>query len=408
VVPTAEIFLRQGHEDTARLEYIQYLYSNISYRGKKEFMKKETIIVLGTGDLLIDREKPETIFRHVADVLRSADITFANSEQTFAEGGYLVRGHGTNSESRNLPAVVSAGFDVISLANNHTLDWGTETLLETMKKMKEAGLPYVGAGKDIEEARRPVILERKGNKVGFLAFSSVHPKGYEAENDKPGLNPIRIWTIYEQTDYQPGTPPRIVTIPYKEDMAVMVESIRKLKKETDVVIVSMHWGQHIIPRVIPEYCIDVGHAAIDVGADLVLGTHTHIGKGIEVYKGKAIFYSTGNFAAEIGPSQTKGAGGQFARKLVEKYGAIIDPECPTFSLPHESRRTMIVKALIEDGKIKRVSYIPCFVNKNAEPEIVPRSSPLAKEVFDYFEDISRSEHLAVNFAWDGDEVLILP
>jgi poly-gamma-glutamate capsule biosynthesis protein CapA/YwtB (metallophosphatase superfamily) len=371
-------------------------------------MKKETITFLGTGDILIDREKPDTIFQHVADVLRSADIAFANSEQTYAEGGYLIRGHGTNSESRNLPAVVAAGFDIISLANNHTLDWGVDTLLETMKKLKSAGLAYVGAGKNIEEARQPVILERKGNRVGFLAYSSVHPKGYEAEKDKPGLNPVRVWTIYEQIDYQPGTPPRIVTLPYKEDMAVMIESIRRLKTQADVVIVSMHWGQHIIPRVIPEYCVDVGHAAVDAGADLILGTHTHIGKGIEMYKGKAIFYSTGNFAAEIGPSQTKGAGGEFARTLVEKYGAILDPECPTFCLPHESRRTMIVKALIEDGKIKRVSYIPCFVNKNAEPEIVKRSSPLAQEVYDYFEDISRSENLPVNFAWDGDEVVILP
>jgi poly-gamma-glutamate capsule biosynthesis protein CapA/YwtB (metallophosphatase superfamily) len=370
-------------------------------------MKREAITVLGTGDLLIDREEPATIFRHVADVLMSADITFANSEQTFAEGGYLVRGHGTNSESRNLPAVVAAGFDVISLANNHTLDWGTETLLATLENLKKAGLPYVGAGRDIDEARQSVILEKKGNRVGFLAFSSVHPKGYEAGQDKPGLNPIRIWTIYEQTDYQPGTPPRIVTIPYKEDLAMMVASIRKLKREVDVVIVSMHWGQHIIPRVIPEYCIDVGHAAVDAGADLILGTHTHIGKGIEMYKGKAIFYSTGNFAAEIGPSQRSMPGGEFPQKLVEEYGAVVDPECPTFCLPHESRRTMIVKALIEDGKIERVSYIPCFVNKNAEPEILKRNSPLAQEVYDYFEDISRSENLPVNFAWDGDEVIIL-
>lgn len=371
-------------------------------------MKKEPITFLGTGDLLIDRERPETIFQHVAGLIRSADITFANSEQTYAEGGYLIRGYGSNSESRNLPAVVSAGFDVISLANNHTLDWGTEVLLETMKKLKKAGLPYVGAGKDIDEARRPVILERSGNKVGFLAYSSVHPKGYEADKDKPGLNPIRIWTIYEQTDYQPGTPPRIVTLPYKEDLAAMVEDIRKLKSQSDVVVVSMHWGQHIIPRVIPEYCFDIGHAAIDAGADVVLGTHTHIGKGIEMYKGKAIFYSTGNFAAEIGPSQIKGSGGQFAHKLVEKYGAVVDPECPTFGLPHESRRTMIVKCVIEDGQIIRVSYIPCFINRNAEPEIVTRGSPLAKEVYDYFEDISRSEGLSVHFAWDKDEVLILP
>ena len=153
-------------------------------------MKKEVITVLGTGDLLIDREEPATIFQHVTNVLKSADITFANSEQTFAEGGYLIRGHGTNSESRNLPAILSAGFDVISLANNHTLDWGTEVLLATLDKLKKAGLPYVGAGKNIDEARQPVILERKGNRIGFLAFSSVHPKGYEAGQDKPGLNPI--------------------------------------------------------------------------------------------------------------------------------------------------------------------------------------------------------------------------
>jgi poly-gamma-glutamate capsule biosynthesis protein CapA/YwtB (metallophosphatase superfamily) len=371
-------------------------------------MKKEPITFLGTGDLLVDREKPETIFRHVAPVLRAADIAFANSEQTYAEGGYLVRGHGTNSESRILPAVVAAGFDVISLANNHTLDWGTETLLKTLENLKKAGLQYVGAGRNIAEARRPVILERKGTKVGFLAYSSVHPRGYEAEAGKPGLNPMRIWTIYEQTDYQPGTPPRIVTLPYKEDMAAMAEDIQKLKTESDVVIVSLHWGQHIIPRVIPDYCFDVGHAAIDAGADLVLGTHTHIGKGIEVYKGKVIFYSTGNFAAEIGPSQLKGAGGEFPHTLVEKYGAVVDPECPTFNLPHESRRTMIVKALIEDGRISRVSYIPCFVNRRAEPEIVARGDPRAQEVFDYFEDISQSEHLPVHFAWDGDEVLISP
>jgi poly-gamma-glutamate synthesis protein (capsule biosynthesis protein) len=127
-----------------------------------------------------------------------------------------------------------------------------------------------------------------------------------------------------------------------------------------------------------------------------------------MYRGKAIFYSTGNFAAEIGPSQIKGAGGDFAHKLVEKYGAVVDPECPTFSLPHESRRTMIVKAVIEDGEIQHIGYIPCFVNKDAEPEIVNRDNPRAQQVYDYFEDISRSEGLSASFDWDGDEVLVLP
>ncbi len=371
-------------------------------------MNKNVVKFLGVGDLLIDREEPETIFRHVRQTLHAADISFANSEQTFAEGGYLIRGHGSNSESRNLPAVKSAGFDIISMANNHTLDWGPEVLVDTLVKMQEASLPYVGAGKNIEEAHRPVILERNGTKVGFLAYSSVHPKGYEAEKDKPGLAQVRVWTIYEQTDYQPGTPPRIVTIPYSQDIQTMVEDIKSLKKQADVVIVSTHWGQHIIPRIIPMYCFDIGHAAIDAGADIVLGCHTHICKGIEMYRGKPIFYSTGNFAAEIGPYQVNKCGGKVAHELVKKYGLVPDPECPTFNLPRESRRTMIVKAIIEDRAVRQISYIPCFVNRNSEPEIVTRDNPLGQEVYNYIEEISRSENLPVSFAWDGDEVLVLP
>src|SRR4030042_5382601 len=110
-------------------------------------MKKELITLLSIGDIIIDREKPETIFQHVAGVLRSADITFANCDQMYSDKGYLILGHGTNSEPRNIPALLYAGLDVVSLANNHAFDWGKEALLDTMARLKEAGLPYVGAGK---------------------------------------------------------------------------------------------------------------------------------------------------------------------------------------------------------------------------------------------------------------------
>lgn len=361
---------------------------------------------MGVGDILIDREEPETIFRHVAPVLSAADVAFANLEQTYSEKGYLIRGHGTNSEPRNIPPLSYAGFDVVSLANNHTLDWGVENLLDTLERLTAAGLPYAGAGKNLAEARRPIILERKGTTLGILAYSCVHPKGYEAEEDKPGLAPVRVWTIYEQVDYQPGTPPRVITMPYKEDLAAMTEDIRQLRQLVDVVIVSIHWGLHIIPKIIPMYCFDIGHAAVDAGADLILGTHPHILKGVEVYKEKVIFYSTGNFACEIGPAQRQ-KGGDFAVKLVERYGCVPDPECPTYNLSRESRSTLIVKAAIEDGTIKQVSYIPCFVNKYSEPEIVSADSPLGQEVYKYVEDISASEHLPVHFSWDRDEVLVL-
>ena len=128
---------------------------------------------------------------------------------------------------------------------------------------------------------------------------------------------------------------------------------------------------------------------------------------LKPYKGKVIFYSTNNFAAEIGPRQESDSGGP-PLKLLERYGVVPDPECPTYFLSRQSRYTFIAKAVIEDGEINRVSYIPCFVNKDAEPEIVTGKEPEGQEVFNYIEDISRSEGLPVRFSWEGDEVLIRP
>ena len=369
-------------------------------------MKKERITLLGVGDILIDREQPETIFQHVAETLSSGDITYANCEQMYSDKGCPSPVHTTPSDPRFLPALLYAGIDVVSLANNHALDWGPEALLDTMARLKKAGLPYVGVGKDLAEAHQPVILERKGTKVGFLAYGCIGPNGYEAGDNKPGFAPIRSWTIYEQIDYQPGTPPNIVTIPYKEDLVIMVEDIKKLKSRVDVAVVAFHWGQHFLPRIIPMYCFDLGHAAIDAGADLILGGHPHILKGIEVYKGKVIFYSTCNFALELRPEVWNSPGAPKRTKKI--YNFTPDPECPNYPMPHEARATLIGKATIEDGEVKRVSYIPCYINKWSEPEIVTRSDAMGQEVFNYIVDISRSESLPVNFSWDGDEVLILP
>ena len=371
-------------------------------------MKKGLVPLIAVGDILIDREQPETIFQHVVNVLRSGDITFANCEQMYSDKSDPNR-RGPYSDPRNIQALLHAGFDVLSLANNHTLDLGPESLLDTMARFKEVGLAYVGVGKNLAEAREPVIVERKGTKVGFLAYGCVGPDGYEATKDKPGYAPVRSWTIYEKVDYQPATPPRIISIPKKEDLAAMIEDIQKLKAKVDVVVISFHWGLHFVPRVIPMYCFDIGHAAIDAGADLILGTHTHILKGIEVYKGKVIFYSTSNFALEAGPNTVKdGDYVKFFSPLTKHYGIRWDPEYPTLVAHPEGKATLIAKALIEDGEIKRVSYFPCYVNRKAEPEIVTCTDPKGQEVFNYIEDISRSEGLPVHFAWKGDEVLILP
>jgi poly-gamma-glutamate capsule biosynthesis protein CapA/YwtB (metallophosphatase superfamily) len=367
-------------------------------------MKTQPVTLLAAGDILIDRDEPNSIFRHVAGVLQKADITFANCEQMYSGTGTASPVHTTPNNPGNIEALRNAGFDVLSFANNHTMDWGPEALLDTMARLKQAGIPYVGVGENIVEARRPVILECNGTKVGFLAYGCTGPAGSEAEENKPGYAPVRVWTMYEQIDYQPGTPPNIVTVPHVKDLADMVEDVKKLRSKVDVAVVSFHWGQHFIPRVIPMYCFDVGHAAVDAGADIILGGHPHILKGIEVYKGKVIFYSLCNFALELTPEVWNSKGAPSKTKKIYNY--VPDPECPNYPMPHESRATLIVKAAIENGDIRRVSFIPCYVNRNSEPEIVSRDDSRGQEVFNYVKDISASEGLAVRFSWDGDEVLV--
>ena len=375
-------------------------------------MKKEKITLITVGDVILRGNKPEGIFDHVVDVLRSGDITFANCDQMYSDKGFPSFTHGTPSSPGHIPALVHAGLNVVSLANNHTLDWGPEALLDTIDRVSKAGIKVIGVGKNIAEARQPAILERKGNRVGFLAYCCIGPDGYEAWEDKLGFAPMRSWTIYEKWDYQPGTPPRIITMARKDDLADMEEDIRKLKAQVDVAVVYFHWGLHFQSAVIPMYGFEIGHAACDAGADIVMGCHAHIAKGIEVYKGKVIFHGQNNFAVGGGhetPTSSEilrpeGLGkahlwGFYPRRTV-MMGMYSQYD------PDEARATFITKVIIDEGEIKKVSYIPCYVNKESQPEIVTRSTSRGKEVVAYIEKISRSQNLDTKFTWDGDEVLI--
>jgi poly-gamma-glutamate capsule biosynthesis protein CapA/YwtB (metallophosphatase superfamily) len=261
-------------------------------------MKKEKTILMALGDIIIARDEPRSIFRHVVNVINSSDMLFGTCDQTYSNKGYpyITERHVALSDVKNIDALVCAGLDVVSLANNHSMDLGPEALLDSIDRIRKVGIDVVGAGKNLNEARQPAILENNGNRVGFLAYGCIGPDRAQATKNTPGHAPIRVHTIYKQVQYLPGSSPQILTVAYPEDLAAMQEDIRKLKNETDVVAVSFHWGLHFVPAQIPEYEFEVGHAAIDAGADIILGGHAHILKGIEVYKGKVIFHSLANFA----------------------------------------------------------------------------------------------------------------
>ncbi len=369
-------------------------------------MQDEIVTIMGIGDINIDREEPESIFSHTREVIHSADITCAGLEQTFSDK--TTRNpfvpHRNRCDPKNIQALIYAGLDVVSLAGNHSCDWGTEALLDSIERLRREGLGVIGVGANIAEARRPAILERKGTRVAFLGYCSTGPEIYAADDRWPGFAPIRAWTHYEKIDYQPGTPPQILTFPYDEDLTAMVEDIGQAKARADIVVLLMHWGVHHIPGVIPMYEFKVAHAAIDAGTDLILGSHPHILKGVEVYRGKVIFHSMGNFANDTN-----------RERLLKEYqndirmtamGRTKRLYASYRGLP-EAKRTLIAKATISQGKVQKVSFLPCYINPKREPQIVLRQDPRSQEVVDYVEEISRSQGLETKFSREGDEVVVL-
>ena len=111
------------------------------------------------------------------------------------------------------------GFNVASVASNHAMDWGAEALLDTIELLRDKGLQIIGGGRNLAEARRPALIDSKGLRIAMLAYCSVLHEGYAAGPDTPGVAPLRAHTRYEPVDYQPGVPPRVVTIPDEQDLA---------------------------------------------------------------------------------------------------------------------------------------------------------------------------------------------
>jgi len=365
------------------------------------------LVLYAVGDVGLDRENPESIFELSASVIQKADIAFCQLERILSDRGSLevqIRSHHSRVEPNNISALTFTGFNVISFASNHSLDWGPVAFLDTIDLLKAKGMDVVGVGRDIEEARRPVVIERKGTRVAFLGYCSVLPKGYDAAPGIPGCAPLRAKTFYEQIDWQAGTPPKILTFTEERDLEAMINDIRKVRPLVDVVIVSMHWGVHFAPAMIAMYQTEAGHAAIDAGADLILGHHAHILKGVERYRGKVIFYSLGNFAFDVPASFVLSDPGY--KNMRERYPWEVDPEYIRYGYPVDSRKTLVVKALISNKQIQKVSFLPAMINKDAQPEILHSGDSRFNDVVAYIDDMSRNQKLSVTLTVVGNEVVV--
>lgn len=199
---------------------------------------------------------------------RSVDVAMVNLENPITDAPRKRSGKQFNfkSEAASVAALQAGGIDLVTLANNHTMDYNQPGLTDTLATLDRSDIHAIGAGENITEARRPKILEVKGQRIAYFGYYNAH------------------W--HAATATSAGTNPR--------DNDTLAEDIRAVRNQVDWVVVNVHWGEELA-RYPASYQREIGRRAIDAGADLVVGHHPHVLQGAEIYKDRAIVYSLGNF-----------------------------------------------------------------------------------------------------------------
>ena len=258
------------------------------------------------GDIFLQEALPQTAeLTAVSEVLRGVDVAFGNLETPVSDRGTPIdKWINMRMPPALLSDVVDMGFDIVTLANNHMWDFGEVAFFDTTRHLNDHALPFVGAGADLDEAWRAEVFPVGELKVAFLGATSTLGPGSAAAAGRPGVAPIQISESYHLDPpaslEQPGSAPYVHTRAWREDLARAVYAIELARMEADFVVLAIHWGVPPFwrPRFqdgLADYQIEVGHALIEAGADVIVGHHPHSLQEVEVYRGKPIFYSLGNF-----------------------------------------------------------------------------------------------------------------
>lgn len=341
----------------------------------------KAVSMLIIGDIQVQqRADPASAFVHVRETLNRADLVYANLE------GVLVKSQGPDGDipdkkgwkhpgPEGVLALKAANVMVVGVANN--VAYGKDNILQTLKVLDANGIAHAGAGKNIDEAHRPAIIERKGVKIGFLQYTARWYQDNEqiATATAPGVAKI---TSRDGITIDPS------------DLVRLRNDIRRLRSRVDIVVVSHHnrdgatavqfgpssnTARPATPRdrtKAEEYQKEFAHVALDTGADLVFGHGTHTVQGVEVYKGKPILYAIGHSA---------------------------------FDQPgyENSKDGLVVRVVVQGKNLLRVSFVPVTRNDNNDVLMLDPSTGEGARLVQVVKNVSGNVPLKI----DGQEVVLL-
>lgn len=303
--------------------------SNQSISGKSETPTDVSLIAV--GDIMLSRSVGRTValqgsdypFANITSYLKSADFVFANLETPISAGPPVPDGDFSfHSDPSVVKGLVDAGVSMVSIANNHVPNAGTQGVVDTINYLDQANIGHAGAGSNEAAAEAPYYFQKNGIRFALLAYNDkdVVPANYSAGVNHPGTNFM--------------------------DTVKVARNVAAAKEDADIVIVSMHAGHeyHDIPDVDQ---VNFAHAAIDAGADIVIGTHPHVVQPVELYKGKYIIYCLGNFVFDQGFS-------------------------------YEVEHGMTVKLDFDKVGLTSIQYNPIVIKNLSQPELVTDQADIQK------------------------------
>lgn len=349
--------------------------------------------IVVTGDLVLDEPDADHWLSGIAPALRSADLAIGHLEVPHTDSVAELAGDvpAPGAPPANLAALARAGIAMASLAGNHIADCGAQGIDDTLAGLDALGIAHCGAGANLAAARRPAVCEVRGQRIALLSYNCVGPAFAWAAGDRAGCAYLPLVTV----DGEPQTPQSAISGIAPAAFEILQADIAAAQGDADIVIVAMHKGRVHTPAVLEAYERPLAQAAIDFGADAVIGHHAHIAKGIEFHRGRPIFHGLGNgcvVTRALSPGQDHPARAAWAERRKALFGFEPEPGYDLAPFHPEAKLAMLGRLSLRSDGPPLAAIVPVYVEPPGRPVLA--SGERAARVRVYLEHITTAGGLA--------------
>jgi poly-gamma-glutamate capsule biosynthesis protein CapA/YwtB (metallophosphatase superfamily) len=322
------------------------------------------------GDLVLDEPRPDHWLSGIAPLTTTANIAIGHLEVPHTSRCAELHGDvpAPGADPANLAALKRAGFDAVTLAGNHIADCGAVGIADTRAELTRLGIEHTGAGVNLASARRPALLRRAERRIALLSYNCVGPQAGWATETSAGCAYVRILA----SDGAEISPTASLQLPDLESLSQMQTDIAAACRDDSFVVVALHKGLVHTPARLAPYERPVAWAAIDAGAQVVIGHHAHLIRGIEFYRGKPIFHGLGNgcvVTRALSPGQDNPARAAWVERRKKLFGFEPDPDYWLAPFHPDAVNAILGRLKWHDDGRVEAGFVPVHVEAPGRPVI---------------------------------------